>query len=115
MDLQPDVLNPGQRRMHFNGVPIYLAPIRDDEDSGGPGFPTGNGVAPDTTSVYAAIIGGETGVRILYSGGDDENFGLTSESGNSSGIDYYQAFGRYTLFIPERTAVARLHGVTLTV
>lgn len=75
-----------------------------------------SGVAPDTTSIYAAVVGGASGIRVLHSGGDESNYGLTVETDKTTaGEPYYQAYGRYTLFVPERTAVARLHGVTLTV
>lgn len=114
----PDPLLPGELRAHYLGVPIYLAPVREDEtDDAGtppkPTFPT-DPESFDTTSMWAMRLGGPSGVRVLYVGGDDNDFGLTFEDVTVPGSNNYVVFsvrGEFALYVPDHRAVARLWGV----
>lgn len=114
----PDVLNPGELRAHYLGVPIYLSPVREDEtnDAGTPPKPTftNDPLAFDTTSIWAMRIGGSSGVRVLYVGGDDNDFGLTFEDVTVPGANNFVVFsvrGQFALYVPDHRAVARMWGV----
>ena len=110
----------GEMRYHFNGVPVYLAPLRDDEDTAGT-VPTYS--SPQTfnaSSIYAMRLGGPTGVRVLHMGGETAQYGLSVEevtpTGTSSNtnITRFKVHGYFALFIPERQAAARLFAVDIT-
>lgn len=113
----PDPTMPGELRYHHNGVPVYVAPVREDEDQNSTGAIEFQADDPSYvwSSMYAMRLGGPTGVRVLYQGGDDDR-GVTIEdvSTTGSGEIVIAASGRYALYIPEHEAVARLWKIDLT-
>lgn len=105
----------GELRYHFDGVPVYVGPVREDEDPTGsvPGYST---VATDATSIYALRVGGPSGVRLLHVGGESQQFGIVVEpvaQAPGSVTEGYRVHGTYTLLVPERQSVARLFGVMI--
>lgn len=109
---QPDPLNPSLYRYYFDGIPIYVAPVREDEASASAFDST-----DQKTSIYALHIGGDCGVKVMFSGGDASDRGLTVEQVPVTGStqEYtLSVHGYYTLFIPEHTAVSRLHNIDVS-
>ncbi len=108
----------GEYRFHFLGVPVYVAPVREDEldSTSSPDYPTYGATPPKATSIYALRLGGPTGVRVLHAGGDSSRYGVEVEdlAGVSAGtVVGYRLHGNYALFVPERQACARLFGVPI--
>jgi hypothetical protein len=116
----PDPHSGGELRYHFDGVPIYVGPVREDENTSGstPAFgSTDSPYAYNRSSIYAMRLGGPTGVRMLHFGGDSANFGLQVEQiapQSSAAATGYRIHGYYTLFIPERQSCARLWGIDIS-
>ncbi len=122
-DTSPDFrLDPrtNEVRYHLDGVPVYVGPLREDEDTAGaaPAFKTtGEPYTYNRTSIYALRLGGFSGVRMLHFGGDSAKYGvqideITPSAGNAA--LGYQVHGYYALFIPERQACARLWGIDIS-
>src|SRR5262249_40355189 len=75
----------GDARYYFMGVPVYCAPVREDENPTVGTVPSYVSGAPfDGTSIYALRLGGPTGGRVLHIGGESANYGLTTEEVNAS-------------------------------
>lgn len=109
----------GGLRYHFDGVPVYVGPVREDETGSGnaPTFSTSTSTYV-FTSIYALRIGGPTGVRVLHYGGTSAEKGIQVETLAEQTQDMaigYRMTGYYTLFVPERQAVARLWGLGITI
>ena len=110
----PDPLT-GRLRYHFDGIPVYVGPAREDEeDNTLPSF--GDTSSTHRSSIYALRIGGRTGIRVLHFGGDSNNHGLNIEeiAPSDTGPIGYRAHGSYTLFVPERQSVARLWHIDIS-
>lgn len=106
----------GQLRYHFDGVPVYVGPVRDDEDATGV-LPAFGAADQNHTSFYALRIGGPSGVRMLHVGGESERFGVQVEpvaQAPGSVTEGYRVHGNYALYVPERQSAARLWGVDIT-
>lgn len=110
----------GGLKYHFDGVPTYVGPVREDESSAAssPEFQDVT-VLSDLkySSIYALRLGGRTGIRMLHYGGDTEQHGVQVEelSGTAGNVTVgYRLTGYYTLFIPERQAGARLWAIDLS-
>ena len=110
----------GGLRYHFDGVPVYIAPVREDESGSGnvPTFAESPTSTYPFTSIYALRLGGPTGVRVLHYGGTTADKGVQTETLAEQTQDLaigYRLTGYYTLFVPERQAVARLWNVGIAV
>lgn len=114
----PDPMGTGGLRYHFNGIPVYVAPCREDEvTTSSPTHPVFGADNENASSIYALRLGGRTGVRLIHFGGSREDFGLQFEDiapSASSGPTGYRVHGSYALVVPERTAVARLWGIDIS-
>lgn len=103
----------GEMRYHFDGVPVHVGPVREDESTTG-AVPDWGGT--DATSIYALRIGGPSGVRMLHVGGESQQFGIVVEpvaQAPNTVTEGYRVHGTYTLYVPERQSVARLWGVSI--
>lgn len=113
----PDPRN-GERRYHFDGVPVYVGLVREDEDTSGsdPAFQDSEPFTYDDTSIYALRLGGPTGARILHMGGASQSYGVQVNRipTGTSAEEGFRVEGYYTWFIPERQSVARLWGVDIS-
>ncbi len=118
----PDVRT-GSVQYHFNGVPVYVGPLREDEEEGpnepplSANSPVFGGTVGEFTSIYALRLGGESGIRMLHYGGSSADKGVQVETlleHTTNVARGYRLTGYYTLFVPERQAVARLWKVRLT-
>ena len=111
----------GSLRYHFQGVPVYIAPIRQDEVNGAgstPKYP--ENLAPpapfvrDFTSIYAMRLGGASGLRMCHFGGQSAQYGVQVDQvapNNNDASVGYKVHGVYGWRIPEHEAVARLWDV----
>lgn len=113
----------GEMRYYFHGVPVFVGPVREDEDTSGstPAFPEQTSIPSPYTynasSIYALRLGGPTGIRMMHVGGQSAQFGIQVEdiaSGTSVAAIGYKVHGYYALYVPERQAGARLWGVDIS-
>lgn len=114
---EPDTLR--ALRLHAYGVPVYVAPLREDEDTVGtePAY-QGAPVSWDATSFFALRLGGPTGIRLRYvqrDGQDAHGLSTVTRTSGTTGQETSVAiYGDYALYIPEHQAAARLWGVDIS-
>jgi len=101
----------GKLQLHFHGVPVLTGRVREEADGG-------------RTDAWALKLFGPTGVQVLHVGGKSRAFGVqldattvtqaasTDNDGDvQSSTRGVEAFGNYSLVVPELSSVARLRDI----